>query len=215
MTRELSHSFPTTLVPSGADDGSMVHAHVLTCHLCGAEDSIRSSNSKPLPEEVVRRKFQQKGWITGKNDKRKLDTCPTCIEAAKTNGAVITMAPEPIPVVKETPMTTRPDPSRSDRRKIRDALDEHYIEDKGYAKDMTDAKLADRLNVPRIWVEEMRVMLYGDETTNEEAEQIKAEMTKIRKALVEAETDAYKVLTTLDDKIKSLQQRLNKLEAKV
>jgi hypothetical protein len=212
MTSEISHAFPTTLVPSGAEDGSKVHAHVLTCHLCGKSDNIRSSNSKPLPEEVVRRKFQQKDWIVGKNDKRKLDTCPACIAAAKDNGVIDTV-PEP----EETmPMTApRPDPSRSDRRKIRDALDEHYIEDKGYAKDMTDAKLADRLNVPRIWVEEMRVMLYGDETTNEEAEQIKAEMAKIKKALVEAETEAYKVLTTLDDKIKSLQQRMSKLETKV
>lgn len=53
-------------------------------------------------------------------------------------------------------------PTREDRRKILDALDDGYLVDKGcYAGEATDQSLADRLKVPRAWVAEERERAFG------------------------------------------------------
>ena len=53
-------------------------------------------------------------------------------------------------------------PSREDKRKIRDALDAVYLTDKGvYAGAETDASVAKRLDVPRAWVSAEREDAYG------------------------------------------------------
>lgn len=58
------------------EDGRRRSAYVLTCE-CGQMDSIRvgSSIAIEMPDDVVRRKFQQRGWQVDKTKYR----CPTCI----------------------------------------------------------------------------------------------------------------------------------------
>jgi hypothetical protein len=67
--------------------------------------------------------------------------------------------------------------TRSDRRHIVDALEVHYDQDKQrYFKDMSDQKLGDKLNIPRVWITQIRVEMFGDHDRNEaqEADRVKA-----------------------------------------
>jgi hypothetical protein len=66
--------------------------------------------------------------------------------------------------MKNAPVAADPprQPDRADWRRIRDALDVHYLPDQGrYAKDGSDRKLAAELNLPRAWVAEERERAYG------------------------------------------------------
>lgn len=101
-------------------------------------------------------------------------------------------------------------PTVSQRRAIRDALDESYDEDaRRYRKDGSDEKLATKLNVPRAWVTEIRSMFYGEHDRNEVAEaaallvttfgdRIKALEEKIWKSLSEHEGEIKKLKAELD-----------------
>ncbi len=60
-------------------------------------------------------------------------------------------------------------PTREDKRKIREALDACYLIDKQrYAGDGNDKALADRLNVPRAWVAAERDDAYGPDACEDD-----------------------------------------------
>lgn len=61
-----------------------------------------------------------------------------------------------------------PKPTVADRRRIGEALDEHYDTDAGrYRKAFSDDAVAQKLNVPRAWVAEVRAFSYGEGAGNE------------------------------------------------
>ena len=53
----------------------------LKCYKCGAVDEVESR--KVLPDEVVVKKFKERGWALGR--RRDFDTCPTCMGVGKSN----------------------------------------------------------------------------------------------------------------------------------
>jgi hypothetical protein len=98
--------------------------------------------------------------------------------------------------------------TRTERRRIMDALDEHYDLDKQrYFKAMSDQKLAEKLNLPRAWLTQIRVELYGDHDRNEEQEADKAKALenirlaeKTRDQLLEMASKAETILNELKQK---------------
>jgi hypothetical protein len=74
-------------------------------------------------------------------------------------------------------------PSRADNRRIMNALDEHYHEtQQRYFGVMSDAKIAEKLNVPRKWVEDVREKFFGP-AVNEEMVQLDKLIAKGEEAL--------------------------------
>jgi hypothetical protein len=62
--------------------------------------------------------------------------------------------------------------TRPDRRKIIGELDAHYDDQRQlWRGDYSDQKVAEALDLPRKWVEIVRVELYGDHDRNEAAAQ--------------------------------------------
>lgn len=76
--------------------------------------------------------------------------------------------------------------TREDRRRIQDALDEHYLTDKAcYAKSGSDRVLADLLKVPRAWVGEERERAYGPDACEADSQDLArlADLEAVAKAL--------------------------------
>lgn len=79
---------------------------------------------------------------------------------------VVKVGAEPVEqaVVRDADGAPSRTPTREQRRRVLEALDEFYPKpEQGYAGGMTDHKLAERLGVPRVWVRELREQLYGPE----------------------------------------------------
>jgi hypothetical protein len=97
--------------------------------------------------------------------------------------------------------------TREDRRRLRDQLDEVYLPEEGrYRGDLSDAKLAERLQMPRAWVERMRVEDYGDFDRNEVAEKQVADLDA-------AIASAKAAVDSLLDGAAKAEGELQKLEA--
>lgn len=72
--------------------------------------------------------------------------------------------PQPIPP---------PAPTRQDRRKILDALDEHYdVPHQCYRKTLSDKRLGEMLDLPAAWIAEERERAFGPNRNNSEVEKI-------------------------------------------
>lgn len=95
--------------------------------------------------------------------------------------------------------------SRVERRRIADHLDVQYDMDKQrYRTDGSDHKSAEKLNLPRAWVTQIRIELYGDHDRNEQqdANRAKALETiklaeKTRDELLSLATRAETILNEL------------------
>lgn len=81
---------------------------------------------------------------------------------------------------EETPMAAEPPriATQADNRRILDALAEHYDEARSlYRRAFSDASVAQALNVPRAWVEDVRTRFFGPDT-NEAAIERAADLDK-------------------------------------
>lgn len=59
-------------------------------------------------------------------------------------------------------------PTVSDRRRISDALEEHYdLRAERYLQSWSDERLGAKLDLPRAWVTDVRVQFFGAGSTNE------------------------------------------------
>ncbi|MFC5370916.1 hypothetical protein ACFPIF_00015 [Brevundimonas faecalis] len=127
------------------EGGVWVRFRTLTCR-CGAEGRIKDTGKRLLASSPVADAFRRLGWTSVKPDR---GVCPVC-SAPK---------PKPAPAPKEIVMAVEPprQPTTADRRRIRDALLDHYDEDGGfYRGEQSDRTLGETLNVPFAWVSSMR-----------------------------------------------------------
>lgn len=86
-------------------------------------------------------------------------------------------------------------PTREDRRRIREALDAHYLTDRQcYAKAHSDASLAASLKLPRAWVTDEREAAYGPEGCEADSEHI-ARLAKLETAAEALETRGLELAT--------------------
>lgn len=114
--------------------------------------------------------------------------------------------PEP-QMTKPVTVTPPRQPTREDFRAIQDALDTHYdVDRQRYRDDMTDAKLAERLDKPRGWVTSERDRAYGPEA-NEVVEKADA---KWRAAMVKAAGQLVTDAMELAARVEALQVALAK-----
>lgn len=158
--------------------GVPFHHWAPTCDGCGKIEKIRCERSND-PPVWAERKLQAKGWRCGQ---RLL--CPDCLHKRKAR-------PEPVmstPLNTLDPIVVAPrSPNSPDRRRVREALLDHYDEDKGrYFQAHSDVSLAAKLDVPRAWVSELReVMGLGadvceaQDAYDKELGEIKAEIAAI------------------------------------
>lgn len=129
----------------------------LACCKCGVTESINAAGSGGvLPDNVISKKFHQKGWETGSS--RKHDLCSACVNRKKIK--VVSMEPA---VKAEVPREM----SREDRRVIFEKLNETYVDEaSGYAPGWSDNRVAIDLGVPRAWVAKVRDEMFGPIGTN-------------------------------------------------
>lgn len=192
-------------------NGQPKHWRVITCSRCGATDRIGDAKNSGLPDVMISRTFRSKGWSLASRPGR--DACPAC-----TRGIDMTAPAEPqalspscrITAVPSTPKSPTPAPapalkaepprapSVSERRRVFEGLEFHYdVEHGRYYKSWSDEALAQKLDVPRAWVEMIRSDFFGMGVGNE----------------AEIERDAE--VARLETEVQAMLQRLSELEASV
>lgn len=173
--------------------GAWVRFRLVSCR-CGAEGRVRDTTHSGMPNEMVDAALRKMGWT---NPTSRGGTCPKCSTPKKT----ATPKEKPAMAV-ETPRQ----PSIDDKRRIREALFAHYLEDKGcYAKAHSDRSLGQSLNVPFAWVSSTREALGFGPDVSEAASTFNAEVASIRRDLMAVQDD---ILTRAD----ALEKRLKELE---
>lgn len=143
------------------------------CHRCPA--TIDVTPSMPLNPEGAAARAKNKGWDADGFNKT-VTRCPAC----KARRTTATSIKEPIMAQAPTTATAKPatmalpkssagvvvledrKPNPDQRLKIRGALDTHFDDAKGvYLAGYSDHRVAEELNLPRIWVEQIREAAYG------------------------------------------------------
>lgn len=195
-----------------------------TCYKCGRDDRVNDSTVLGMPPDMASKKFRQKGWRLG--TKAGDDLCPACAKAPQAapfppmrpetiaNGGrrVLPDLTTPQPMNEEISQMSKPElkaepprnPTPADRRRISDALEEHYLTDKGcYRQAWTDAALGQKLATPAAWVKDVREMLFGDGDGNEAKAQQSEAVEALEKQLAEVSAE---MLAKFDDLEKALKR---------
>lgn len=153
------------------EEGRWVRYRTVSCR-CGIEGRIKDNGHKPLATSPAADAFRHAGWTNVRPDRA---TCPAC------------SSPAPKPASpKEKPMAAEPprQPTIDDKRRIRDALFAHYLEEKGcYAKAHSDKSVAASLSVPSAWVTATREAMGFGPDANEAVSAFTTEVLAIRKDL--------------------------------
>ena len=134
----------------------------IDCRTCGKQDTALVKSDS---DDVRSKYWTGRGWRPGHRPTEHL--CPTCAAHPAATKE------KPVPAEADQPRQ----PTREQRRKINDALDAHYLPERGcYAKAFSDKALAETLNVPRAWVAEERDRLFGPDVNEAQAAQTGALM---------------------------------------
>lgn len=210
-------------------NGTPVGAHRLACATCGFQGDVLDNNVKPLPSSVIEKKFRQKGWEVGKNEKH--DYCPNCVakmvaarRAKRRQQGIMSTPPSAtvttLPIASAQPlqdiaMTNAPQPApmtRDDKRIINIKLHEVYIsETEGYATPWTDKTVAESLGVPVAWVAEVRDELYGPAQDNSEIREL---LEKVRRVHHDAAAKLDAASTMIAD-AKAILAKIKPLENEI
>lgn len=127
------------------------------CSECSSICDFRNNKGRAYPPSVLLKMLGRKGWRVDKNRGRHV--CPDCVERGKN---------EMIEAAKK-PREMQP----ADRRRIFRELEGVYDEAKcRYVDDWTDHTLAEKLAVPRKWVETIREENFGPAGENLEMERV-------------------------------------------
>ena len=93
---------------------------------------------------------------------------------------------------------------------MRALLEKHFDDDRGaYLAGVSDQSLAEIANVPRLWVERIRETAFGPIRVSPEAQQIRADITKAQKDMV----DLLGMAEDLRATVRRLSDRLARMEA--
>jgi hypothetical protein len=161
---------------------------------CGQQGEIFDRAHDGLPAGFIERKFKEKGWEVGANEKH--DYCPKCVEAQKAERrARRNKQEEPVlngktPHVTSIPPAVSAEPpaemDRAAKRLIFAKLEEVYVDETtGYKTPWTDAVVAKDLGVPQAWVATIRDDNFGPAQDNQE---IREMLSRVVFAATEAQT---------------------------
>lgn len=168
------------------------------CWECAKGAELVDSTQAGMPPEMVAKKFTVMGWSVGHNASR--DRCPDCSNKPKTNV---------VPMKAEPPRQ----PTREDRRRIIDALEEHYdTAHERYTANWSDKALAAKLSLPLAWVAEERDRAYGPDV-NEAAEKRSLAVVALEKRLSELEEQSLRGLDEMRAAINALKTDLSYMAA--
>lgn len=209
--REEHERFGRTVMETEA--GTSIFFRLPACTECHAEERIRVVRN--LPPEAFAGVMRKRGWRVGKTDL----VCPACVAKPP--------VPKPIPtppVLQEVPKMPIPNPvsappaaptvaaappppaSPADRKKVREALYEHYDEDKArYRQSWSDKALGAKLQVPWAWVAEIREALGFGPDQCEAADLRAAELAAVRSELADLADDFVRRSAALEARIRKLE----------
>ncbi len=232
--------FDSRLIPHG--DKKIV-AQIARCAEkgCKAElEIINPKGSRIMPPSMFNRKITQNQWdvIGGEA------YCPLHgrhRHAAERPATHLTLVPPtPAPVVKKEIETMNTKPVVRDlsqlgeitahtiepttKRRIYRAIDGNWDEDRGrYLGGTSDQSIATELNVPRAWVAQVRVEVFGDNGGNEEIEELRTllddadrrftEIAARGSKQVELAIAAVSELEKVRNEVRDLRRRLERVEA--
>lgn len=167
-----------------SDDNRRRTALEIRCCKCDKTSHIVKNGSAHMPTDQAAQRFTERGWEVANQTTPGRDLCPVCKHetAAPKAAPILKAVPDPEPVVepvakviempqanqqqtqKPTLVETPREPSVGDRRHILDKLEETYdVAEKAYKGDWSDQKIAEKLNMPRAWVEAIREQFFGPE----------------------------------------------------
>lgn len=198
-------TFPTVSIK--AEDGRMQPAHVAGCERCDARAFVPANtySGKRDTNDIVRT-LQRRGWRIDK----KARLCPAC--AAPKSHKI----KEPCAMAPAKTKPAEADPPRqmtpADRRRIFREIDGNWDEAKArYLGAATDKTIAEAMDVPWAWVEQVRREAFGERGDNEATDKVKGELQHVR-GEIRRQTDAALTLAqTFEDlgrKVDALAARL-------
>lgn len=120
--------------------------------------------------------------------------------------AAVPMEQKPMPA--EEPRQ----PTREDNRRIRSALDDHYVDTDGcYAKNFSDEALAQKLNLPLAWIAKVRSDFYGLNKSEASVQAVAAvpKLTEEAKALADKFMEGALQCEALMKKIDDISRNLS------
>ncbi len=185
-------------------DGRPVHQLIAKCVECGAEDGINNRSSEMLPEALISKKFQQKGWVVAKRGKKLI--CPKCQKAIKAE--------------KEQ---KKMEIDKATKRRIIVWLNELFDPDTGrYSDGYTDQRLGNEKNVPWAHIKTIREEFFGPIKGDPEIDAIKSGLEKLEEALAKENKNlellldqAMKRMETMEATIGNLKQRVMTCEKRL
>lgn len=186
------------------EDGQPRMAATIVC-ACGNRDTFVNQARMQLAPAAPARWFTEKGWHVG--SKPKGDKCPYC-RALSASSIKLKLVP------KEEPVSQTPAPkemTREDRGVIFAKLGDVY-QGKGYVAGWTDTKVAEDLNVPLLWVREVRDLFYGTDAGNPEIEELLAKTSLLRTEVDAGVLQSKHLLESLKKTYEGLDARLIELE---
>lgn len=170
------------------------------CSKCPRTATVADNAGMARPMTYFADRFRRKGWRIGQ--RATAHVCPQCVGGLKPKPALtpaqkqaafcriagVPRAASSSPKPKEAAMTKSApgktpalsvvadaprQPTREDKRKIREALDVCYLTDKGvYAGGDSDESVAKRLDVPRAWVAAEREDAYGPDACEDDGKDL-------------------------------------------
>lgn len=196
-----------------AETKSHRRVHRITCSEpgCTTVETIPDNGSVPMPEQVMAKKFKDRGWMIG--NRANSAVCPTHASMKKSKLVAEFKKPDPIP---EAPAASEPrTPTRDDRRRIRDALDVHYQVERGrYAGAWSDKKLGETLKLPWAWIAEERELGYGPDAS-EITSINQAKIDALRARIEKINEECMGFLLNLDKKIGELKEAVERVAREV
>ena len=202
----------TQLAHTGRSYGVEIHefndigrqlCFVASCGKCHDRVWVGKSSDIRLPPDVVHELFRKRGWEIGKTARQNL--CPNCLHPTeKLMGStivadgfhvpsitsVIAITPPPPPQPKETEamavlQSQKPRPlTGAETRHVSALLEEHFDEKTGkYDDKWDDQVIADKVNVPRLSVANLRIEGWGQIRAFPDIEALKSEAIELRSML--------------------------------
>lgn len=217
--KRMNHVFERTTL--SADNGLAKSGYRIECCKCDTvEDIVASGHTGSLPQTVINKKFQQKGWKTGRKP-----VCPGCQAKSHHRAEAQTMKAKTIDSIATQINSQSPpqppvaiDPPRqmtaADKRKVFRAIDDQWDENKGrYIGAASDQHLADTLGVPRAWVKEVREENFGKTQRNEDLDKAIGDAKNLRAEAARNAATALDLATKFEQLDQKYQDLIRRLEA--
>lgn len=189
------------------------HGAVLHCSECDETDSVLFSGSKPLPDDVIEKKFVQAGWEVGRDRDR--DICPACVAKATIRKPKLpeptvskTAAPPPPASPPIAPFIAPSGLKRSINRRLSEVYDG---ESTGYVKGHSDITIAREMDCSPTLVAQIREEFHGSIASNPDMEEFAAKAD----ALLELQAQIESRLTVALAEFQEIRTRLNELQPQI